>query len=63
MEWLKAKYRKPKRKGKYRSTHDDGRKPGVLRRGKKGPKTYVYGSRVLVMGPTGKTHMEGREVQ
>jgi hypothetical protein len=55
---LKRKYTCPKTRGK----HKGGERPDVhgrRKRGKKGPKTYVYGSRVMYMGPTGKTVMGG----
>lgn len=52
---LKRKYTCPKTRGK----HKGGERPGGKRRKhpKTGRKTYVYGSRVMYMGPTGKTVM------
>jgi hypothetical protein len=52
---LKEKYTCPKTMGK----HKGGERPGGKKRKhtKNGLKTYVYGSRVMYMGPTGKTVM------
>lgn len=52
---LKAKYTCPKTRGK----HKGGERPGKDRRKhpKTGAKTYVYGSRVMLMTATGKTRM------
>jgi hypothetical protein len=55
MTWMKAKYACPKRKGRYAG----GPKAAPLKkRTKKGAKTYIYGSHVLVMLPSGKTVMQ-----
>lgn len=51
---LKEKYRMRKTKGRYQG----GPKAAPLRkRTKKGPKTYTYGSHVMVMSGTGKKTM------
>lgn len=51
---LKEKYRIRKTKGRYQG----GPKAAPLRkRSKKGAKTYVYGSHVMVMQGNGKTKM------
>lgn len=52
---LKAKYTCSKTRGK----HKGGERPGGKRRKhvKNGPKTYVYGSRVMYMKPSGATVM------
>lgn len=57
---LKLKYTCTKTRG----SHKGGERPGGKKRKhtKNGKKTYVYGSRVMVMGPTGKTTMRAGEV-
>lgn len=50
VHWVKAKYTREKTKGKYRSSHNDGRR---FKRKKDGPKNQVN-TTVLVVGPTGK---------
>ena len=43
---------------KTRGSHKGGEHPAPRRkRNKTGKKSYVYGSRVMYMGPTGKTVM------
>lgn len=63
-QWLKAKHEALKPKGRYKSTHDMGKRKrprGPLH--KKGPKTHVYGERVRVVnGLTGAARMESREI-
>lgn len=52
--WMKQKYSLRKTKGRYQG----GPKAAPLRkRSKKGAKTYVYGSHVMVMQGNGKTKM------
>ena len=59
---LKHKYVCPKTKGRYKSS--GGASGKLNKRSKKGAKTYVYGSRVMYVGPTGKTTMgDPRPVQ
>jgi len=51
---LKLKYRIRKTKSRY----SGGENPAPIRkRSKKGAKTYVYGSWIMVMGSSGKTTM------
>jgi hypothetical protein len=54
---LKLKYTCSKTRG----SHKGGERSGGKKRKhtKNGQKTYVYGSRVMYMGPTGKTVMGG----
>lgn len=52
---LKAKYTLPKTRGRYKSS--GGTSGKVNKRQKKGAKTYVYGSRVMYLSPSGKTRM------
>ena len=49
IHWVKAKYTQEKTKGKYRSSHNDGRR---YKRKKDGDTQPRY--TVLVVGPTGK---------
>lgn len=49
IHWVKAKYTQEKTKGKYRSSHNDGRR---YKRNKNG-ETQTNRT-VLVVGPTGK---------
>ncbi|MGN6162565.1 MAG: hypothetical protein ACTHOG_12805 [Marmoricola sp.] len=52
---LKAKYTCSKTRG----SHKGGERPGGKKRKhtKNGKKSYVYGSRVMYVGPTGKISM------
>lgn len=49
IHWVKAKYTQEKTKGKYRSSHNDGRR---YKRKKNGD--TQMNNTVLVVGPTGK---------
>ncbi len=58
---LKFKYRCKKTKGRHLGgEHFDSH--GSKKRNKNGPKTYVYGSRVLYVRPSGKKVMGPGEV-
>jgi hypothetical protein len=58
---LRLKYRCKKSKGRHMGgEHPD--KHGPKRRSKRGPKTYVYGSRVLLVKSNGKKVMVDGEV-
>jgi hypothetical protein len=52
---LKRKYRARKI---VKNCGFSGDHQGVHRHSKNGPKTYDRNAHILIMGPTGKTHME-----
>lgn len=57
---LKLKYTCPKSRGSHRGGEHPAPKH---KRNKTGKKNYVYGSRVMVMGPTGKTTMRDGDIK
>jgi hypothetical protein len=56
---LKEKYTCPKTRGKHKGGEHAAPRH---KRNKTGKKNYVYGSRVMVVSPTGKTTMREGEV-
>lgn len=53
VHWLKAKYTEPKTVGRYRSSHNDGRR---YKRKKNGE--TQHNRTILVVGPTGKRRFQ-----
>lgn len=51
--WLKAKYTQPKTVGRYRSSHNDGRRYKRTKTGRTEPNNTI-----LIVGPTGKRRFQ-----